>query len=169
MSQMSDEIDEVREDVWSAMLTAEYNALYWDYLYKRYYLRQKRAEIFLAITSSSSVAAWGIWSNITILWQLLSGLATLAAVALPILNMKKQIADLGDLQSRWQQIHTEYEFLWFDIEHSLLDKNQAIGELKKIMRTEAEIDKITSDVPDDEKLLEICKQQVISANVEPAE
>jgi hypothetical protein len=168
---MSDEeIDDVRQEVWSAMLTAEYNARYWDYLYKRYYRRQKRAEIFLAATSSASVAAWGIWSSITILWKLLSGLSTLVAVTLPILNMKKQITDLGDLQSRWQQIHAEYELLWFDIEHtSAIGKSQVIADFKELKRKEAEIAKIPSDVPDDIKLLEETRQQVISAHAEQTE
>src|SRR5438105_5045272 len=105
----NENIDDLREEVWSALLTADYNSRYWEYLYKRYYRRQKWAEIFLAVASSSSVAAWGIWRNIDLLWQLLSGASTLIAVILPILNFKKQIADLADLLSQWVQIHAEYD------------------------------------------------------------
>lgn len=163
---MSQSLEDLRDEVWSAMLTADYNAQYWEALYKRYYQRQKWAEIFLAIASSSSVAAWGIWRDVALVWQLLSGISTLIAVTLPILNMKKLIADLADLQSQWVQIHAEYHLLWFDIEHTTVTREPIVTQLKKIMRRETEVDKITNNVPDDEELLERIRQQVIESSYE---
>ena len=109
---MPENLDDLREEVWDAMLTAEYNSRYWEHLFKRYYRRQKVAEIFLAVTSSSSVAAWSIWRNIDLVWQCLAALSTLVAVTLPILNYKKHIADLSEILSQWVQIDAEYELLW---------------------------------------------------------
>jgi hypothetical protein len=34
---MNEDIEDLRDEVWSAMLTADYNSRYWEYLYKRYY------------------------------------------------------------------------------------------------------------------------------------
>jgi hypothetical protein len=75
----------------------DYNCCYWERLAQRYYTRQKWAEIFLAITSSSTVAAWGIWRQAELVWQVLSALSTLVAVILPMLNFKKVIAATSDL------------------------------------------------------------------------
>jgi hypothetical protein len=165
---MSEQLDDLRDEVWDSMLTADYNSRYWEYLFKRYYRRQKAAEIFLAVTSSSSVAAWGIWRNIDLVWQSLSALSTLVAVILPILNYKKQIADLSEILSQWVQIRSEYELLWFDIEHGTPTRDRVIDQYKKLKRREIEVDKITSSIPDDKKLLELCRQQVIKARTETA-
>jgi hypothetical protein len=168
-STMSETLDGLREEVWDSMLTADYNSRYWEYLFKRYYRRQKVAEIFLAVTSSSSVAAWSIWRDINLLWQCLAGSSTLVAVILPILNYKKQIADLSEILSQWVQIRAEYELLWFDIEHGTPTRDHVIDQYKKLKRREIEVDKITSSIPDDERLLDLCRQQVINARTETAE
>ena len=166
MANTGNDISDLREEVWSAMLTADYNSRYWEYMYKRYFRGQKWAEIFLAIASSSSVAAWGIWSDIDVIWKVLSGASTLIAVMLPILNWKKQIADLADLLSRWTEIHAEYDLQWFDIEHTTPSRERVIEQFKKLKRREIEVDKITSNVPDDKKLLEQTRLEVISATTE---
>jgi hypothetical protein len=88
------------------------------------------------------------------------------AVILPILNLKKQIADLSDLLSQWVQIHVEYDLLWFDIEHAAPARERIIEQFKKLKRREIEVDKITSSVPDDKNLLEKIRQEVISATTE---
>jgi hypothetical protein len=160
---MNEDIEDLRDEVWSAMLTADYNSRYWEYLYKRYYQRQKWAEIFLAVTSSSSVAAWGIWSSTPLVWKLLSAASTLVAVTLPIINMKKQIADLADLLSQWVQIHAAYCVLWFDIEHTQPSRDLIIDQFKKLQGRETEVDKTTSNIPDDDKLLEKCRQEVLAS------
>ena len=153
----------IREEVWDSMLTADYNCCYWDRLAQRYYTRQKWAEIFLAITASSTVAAWGIWRHAELVWQVLSVFATLIAVILPILNFKKVIAATSDLLGVWIQIRGDYDMLWFDIEHNLVSPERAVDQFRKIKRKELDVERKLINLRDDEKLLEQCRQEVIQA------
>jgi hypothetical protein len=96
-------------------LDADLSVQYWTYLSRRYSKWDKYTKIFLAVMSSSTVASWGIWGEIDILWKILSAISALVAVALPILNWQQMIARMSDLVGKWSRIRYEYENLWLDL------------------------------------------------------
>src|SRR2546423_763950 len=69
-------------------------------------------KIFLAVTSSSTVATWGFWTDVAWLWKSLSAISAVLAVALPILDWNRKLSELSDLHGRWVQIRNEHENLW---------------------------------------------------------
>jgi hypothetical protein len=86
------------------MLRAEMNTIYWRMLGRRYYNSERIAKFFLLATSSSSVAGWSFWSQMPLVWKGFSVASALLAIALPIVNWSKHIADCADLYGRWLQI-----------------------------------------------------------------
>ena len=50
----------MRKIIWDSMLDAEMNERYWSKLSKRYYKKEQRTKIFLAIMASGTVASWSI-------------------------------------------------------------------------------------------------------------
>jgi hypothetical protein len=87
----------MRKSLWYSMLDADMNARYWSYLSRRYSNRDKYSKIFLALMSSGTVASWGFWSDMQIIWKILSACSALLAIALPIINWPKMISNMGVL------------------------------------------------------------------------
>ena len=64
----------IRKAIWDGRLGADFNKRYWNHLIRRYSKRDKYTKIFLATMSSSTVASWGIWDEIDLLWKSLSSI-----------------------------------------------------------------------------------------------
>jgi hypothetical protein len=115
------EEDSIRQVIWEAVLDADLNLRYWDHLSRRYSAWDKYAKIFLAIMSSSTVAGWGIWNEINILWtdlslwKGLSAISAVTAIALPILDWQRKIGEVSNLKGKWSRISRAYENLWEDL------------------------------------------------------
>ena len=110
-------------DIWNSSLTAELNVRYWDSLCRRYYLIDRYVKIFLAVTSSSTVAGWGFWKEMKILWQILYGISTITALALPILDLRGKIQLMARVGEKWAQILSQYDILILDLKNGMgLDK-----------------------------------------------
>ena len=107
-----------RKQTWNNLLTAEMNVLYWTAMTRRYVKRDQNLKIFLACMTSGTVAGWGFWNNISIVWQSLSCLSALLAIAMPILNMEQKIAKMSEITGEWSKIRFEAENIWFKLEKS---------------------------------------------------
>ncbi|GAB6163561.1 hypothetical protein JCM12298_27210 [Desulfothermus naphthae] len=153
----------MRKTVWDSMLDADLNERYWTYLAKRYHDRDKWAKIFLAIMTSGTVASWGFWSQIEILWKILSAISALLAIALPILNWPKMVESMIDLKQKWFQIKSDYEILWLEIKDGINDENKVKKELKKLKEKEARISQKEANLPNDKKLLQRCRNEVLKS------
>ena len=87
---MADEFPgQLRKTVWRAMLDADLNYRYYGKLGRRYSGYERATKIFSAVASSSVVASWGMWSDVPILWKILSGISAVVAVVLPALRRTK--------------------------------------------------------------------------------
>ena len=151
----------MRKTIWDSMLDADLNERYWGHLSKRYYDRDKLAKIFLATMTSGTVASWGFWSDIEILWKILSAVSALLAIALPILNWPKSIQSMVYLRQKWSQIKSDYELLWLDAKNANDNQEKFRKELKKIKTRENSLSQKESNLPNDQKLLKKCSQEVL--------
>ncbi|MYE89264.1 hypothetical protein F4X33_09750, partial [Candidatus Poribacteria bacterium] len=111
----TEEQDKIRQVIWEAVLDADLNLRYWDHLSRRYSAWDKYTKIFLAIMSSSTVASWGIWDEIDLLWKCLSAVSAGTAIALPILDWQRKIGEMSNLKGKWSRISRAYENLWEDL------------------------------------------------------
>lgn len=150
------------KDIWDSMLDADMNVRYWSKLGRRYSNMDQGHKIFLAIMSSGTVASWGFWSEIQIVWKILSGISALIAIALPILNWPKMIQSMVNVAQKWTQIKIDYENLWTDLNQG---KNQAIlvEEYKKAKQREVIACQEETNLPHKNKLLEQCVEEVLKS------
>jgi len=143
------------------MLTAQMNACYWNRLAYRYSEREKWIKIFLAVTSSGTVASWSVWTNYAIAWKVLSGLSAILAVSLPILNYSGRVTELNKVASKCAQLRLGYDQLWAQVDvlapNSLQDMQ---GELSK---KEVELADLQVTDPDDRELLAHCQAEVLQS------
>jgi hypothetical protein len=104
----------VKEVIWDSMLDADMNGRYYGELGSRNYRWDRAAKIFLAATSSTSVAGWAFWANpeMAWTWQTLSGISAVCALALPIIDPAKLATKATKLSTEWFSIMSRYELLW---------------------------------------------------------
>ncbi len=148
-----------KQAIWDSMLDADMNARYWGYLTRRYYNKDKYSKLFLAAMSSGTVASWGFWANVEIIWKVLSAISALIAISLPILNYQKLIESIAEQKREWTHLKNEYESLWL----SLKTKNQKeiVSEYKKIKVHETIKTKDESKLPYDRELIMSCYGEVL--------
>lgn len=144
------------------MLDAHMNALYWHALAHRFSEREKWAKIFLALAASGTVASWGIWKDVEIAWKVLSGVAAVLAIALPILDWPTKIAKMNELKTFWRRMQHQYEFLWLQLERGQpLDALEV--EFKTLKQEEAQGKLDDPTLPSDDALLLECQERVLAS------
>ena len=141
------------------MLTAQMNVCYWSQLATRYAQREKWIKIFLAITSSGTVAGWTVWTHYAIVWKVLSGLSAVLAVSLPILDYSGRVAQMSKAASKCAQLRLGYDQLWAQIDSLAPDSLAAME--AELSKKEIELAEMQITEPDDRELLAHCQEEVL--------
>ena len=153
----------IRKAIWEAVLDADFNVRYWGHLSRRYSARDNYTKIFLALMSSSTVASWGIWNEVNILWKILFSISSVTAIVFPFLNLQKKIGEMSNLRGKWSRISRAYENLWEDL---LLGQTSAevFNEYRRIRNEmEGEEDNTALDLPHDKKIIQRCLDEVLES------
>lgn len=143
------------------MLTAQMNACYWSHLASRYAQREKWIKIFLAITSSGTVASWSVWAQYAIAWKILSGLSAILAVSLPILDYSERVGLMSKLASKHSQLRLGYDQLWAEID--VLTPESLHNMQEELSKKEIELADLQVTEPDDQDLLLRCQTEVLQS------
>jgi hypothetical protein len=154
---------DLRTTVWESWLTAGMNKRYWSYMARRYAKREQAGNVFLAATSSTTVATWAIWKQVEWLWQLTSVISAVISVALPILGYSRLIESMAELASQWGVIENLYESLWFQFD--ALPEAQAMDKFEEIRKIERELIRIEARLPLNRRILEQCQKEVITQRI----
>lgn len=155
--------NQCRTRVWYAMLTADLNYRYWGHLGRRYSGWDRTARIFLALTSSTTVASWSFLIQYDVIWKILSAISAAIAVSLPVFNWQALAETIVDLRAGWLQILKEYENLWTRIEEDSLSREEYQTAIKRLSEQEIELDFKAANLPDNPRLKQICQEEVISS------
>ena len=151
----------IKRAIWGSMLTADMNVRYWTHLGRRYYKREQYTKVFLACMSSGTVASWSFWNQFGLIWKVLSVIAALTAIALPILNFSKMIEIMADLKQHWTEITNEHELLWATRKTKNIDiLEQKYEEIKK---REGKLSRKEANMPNNKKLLYKSREEVLQS------
>ena len=99
-------------------------------------LRDKALNIFLAVTSSSSIAAWAIWQEYQIVWATIIASSQVVTAIKPFLPYKQRIKSVSDLNDKIQEISLKCEKEWFSVAEGELTEKE-IHNLNIKLRDEA--------------------------------
>jgi hypothetical protein len=149
----------MRALIWNSMLTAQMNVCYWSQLASRLAQREKWIKIFLAVTSSGTVAGWSVWTEYAIVWKVLSGMSAVLAVSLPILDYSGRVAQLNKVASKCAQLRLGYDQLWAQID--VLTPNLVNDMQAELAKKEIELADLQVAEPDDRELLIHCQEEVL--------
>lgn len=145
------------------MLTSDLNYRYWGHLGRRYSKWDRTARIFLALTSSSTVASWSFLIEYDLVWKFLSALSAAIAVSLPVFNWQATAEIIVELRAGWLQNLKEYENLWTRIEEDSMSREEYHLIMQRLSTQEIELDRKAANLPDDARLKQSCQDEVISA------
>jgi hypothetical protein len=151
----------MRALIWNSMLTAQMNVCYWSHLASRSAQREKWIKIFLAVTSSGTVAGWSVWTEYAIVWKVLSGMSAVLAVSLPILDYSGRVAQLNKVASKCAQLRLGYDQLWAQID--VLTPNLLSDMQAELTKKEIELADMQVTEPDDRELLVHCQEEVLQS------
>lgn len=84
----------------------------------------KAINIFLAITSSSSIAAWAIWQQYQIVWAVIIALSQVITAVKPFLPFRQRLKPIRDLNDQIQEISLECERHWFSVAEGELTEKE---------------------------------------------
>lgn len=147
------------------MLDADLNVRYWGHLSRRYHARDLYSKIFLAIMSSGTVASWGFWGEIQIVWKIFSAMAAMTAIILPFLNWSNMIGKMVEIQQIWIKLQNDYDLLWTTLKDGRKAETEFEGDFKKIKGEEVLVSQKECNVPVpvDKKLSNQCYDEVLSS------
>ena len=161
----------MRNTLWRAMLDSQFNSIYWRTVADKYSRLDFWVKIFLALSASGTVAAWGIWFEHQNVWKALSGLAAIVSIASPFLAFSKKAESAAAHAGTWAELRIRTADLW--------EAYESKGESKAIADEHAKQRKIFIDleredaklkIPQHKRLAERCQREVLRAKgLKPAE
>jgi hypothetical protein len=101
-----------REGLWNALLTAEMNVCYWGWISDSSAKWDTRIKVFIALTTSGTVASWGFWTQYPSVWKSLSALSATAAIMHPYFFSSEKLKRIAGLVGSWKEVCTNYQILW---------------------------------------------------------
>ena len=84
----------------------------------------KAINILLAITSSSSIAAWAIWQKYSMVWAIIIALSQVITAIKPFLPYKQRLKVLGEFNDKLQEISLNCERNWFNVAEGKLTEEE---------------------------------------------
>ncbi len=84
----------------------------------------KAINIFLAITSSSSIAAWAIWQEYQIVWAIIIALSQVVTAIKPFLPYRQRLKPINNLNDMIQEISLDCERHWYSVAEGELTEKE---------------------------------------------
>lgn len=136
----------IRDKIWYFYVDSKTNEILSSLVMKRYQKWDLAANIFLVITTSSSVAAWTFWKELPVLWALIIGLSQLLTIIKPYFLFPKYIKAFNEKSIQWQHLSLSLEETWFQFNNNLIDEVKAIDRFFELKRQTLTFDNIPDDI-----------------------
>lgn len=82
-------MNEIRRKIWNLLADVKANECYSKLVLKRYQKYDRALNIFLVITTSSSVTAWAIWDHFGMVWGAIIAISQLLTLIKPSFLFQK--------------------------------------------------------------------------------
>ncbi|HEC60645.1 MAG TPA: hypothetical protein ENI27_00130 [bacterium] len=90
--------------------------------------------IFLAVTSSSSICGWAIWNKYGFIWAVIIAASQFISVAKRFLPYRKRLKTTGSIMRELEELSIFAEMKWFDVAEGKL-KEEEINKLQFEIRS----------------------------------
>ena len=140
-------MDEVlRNRIWYGFFNAKTNEIFSSLVAEEYKKYDFYMTIFLVVFTSGTVAAWGIWSVMSLLWGLIIAGTQLAQILKPVLLFPKYAETYNEKYAKFQEIALRYEELWFKSRKNSLRETEIENQFLLIKKDEGKINNLPSNI-----------------------
>ena len=154
----------MREKIWYYMLDSKFQSLYLDYQVSKYQKYDRNINIFLALASSSSIGAWAIWNEYQILWAIIIAASNVVNIIKPYFPYSKYIKDLNERALSMQNLHLDYERLWYNFDNDQVLEDLATQKFFDLKSKGVTTLRLNDDtlVFEDEKIYQVAEEKMRS-------
>lgn len=92
----------------------------------------KSINIFLAITSATSIAAWAVWKDHQIIWACIIATSQVITAIKPFLPFRQRSKSISELNTHVQAIFLEAEQGWYKVSEGELTKEEIHMKISKL-------------------------------------
>ncbi|QKX17751.1 hypothetical protein [Microbulbifer sp. YPW1] len=117
-------MSQYQQKYWSLIRELKTHVIYLHNYAARSEWWDKAINILLAITSSSSIAAWAIWQEYQLLWAVIIALSQVVTAIKPFLPFKQRLKPISDLNDQIQDISLDCERHWFSVAEGELTEKE---------------------------------------------
>lgn len=135
-----------REKIWYFLLDSKTNQYLAESIVKYYQKCDLILNLFLLITTSSSIAAWVVWKQLPILWAIIIGVSQVLTIAKPYFLFPKYVKVFNEKSIYWQQLSIEIEELWSNINIFQITEEMASGEYFELKKKSINFDNFQDDI-----------------------
>lgn len=155
----------MQERYWKYMVQLKAWIFYIDEYINISYKWDRRINVFVAITSSSSIAAWAIWNRYSFLWALLIAISQVIVAIKPHLPFSKRIEILSRVSALLQTLFNKADYQWYKTSNGDLSEseiNDILFDLKRQYLETVEKELSTISLPEKEALKKIADSKADS-------
>lgn len=115
----------MRTQIWGALCNIQFKSYCLSILVKRYQHWDRNINVFLAIASSTSIAAWAIWNITPIIWATVIAASQVLTVVKPYFPYFKYVKEFNLKCIRLELINIEFERLWYRIQNNKINDDES--------------------------------------------
>jgi hypothetical protein len=115
----------MRTQIWGALCNMQFKSFCLSILVKRYQHWERNINVFLAIASSTSIAAWAIWKITPIIWASIIAASQVLTVIKPYFPYFKYVKEFNLKCIRLELINIEFERVWYRLQNKKIDDDEA--------------------------------------------
>jgi hypothetical protein len=115
----------MRDKIWASLCNMQFKEYYIDFQINMFQKYDRNINIFLAFTSSTSIAAWAMWKDYAFVWALIIAISQIITVIKPYFPYYKYVKELNIKYARIGNINIEFEKLWDSLKREKLTEDEA--------------------------------------------
>lgn len=124
-----------QERYWKELFELRVHVNYLEIYMQQSEFRDKAINIFLAITSSSSICGWAIWNKYSFIWAFIIAVSQLISAMKQFLPYRTRWKAISSILKELEELLNLYEMKWYDVAEGKLTSEE-INKLQFEIRSE---------------------------------
>jgi hypothetical protein len=116
----------MREQIWAFLNDTKFKGYCLTFLVNKFQKWDRNINIFLAIASSTSIAAWAIWKVNPLIWAAIIAASQVLTVIKPYFPYFKYVKELNAKSFRVDLLNIEFERLWYKLQNKKITEDEAV-------------------------------------------
>jgi hypothetical protein len=135
----------MRTQIWGALCNLQFKSYCLTLLVKKNQHWDRNINVFLAIASSTSIAAWAIWKVTPIIWASIIAVSQVLTVVKPYFPYFKYVKEFNLKCVRLELMNIEYERLWHRLQNKKVTDDEADEQYFELRKQTSEILNFSDD------------------------